>query len=132
MLLAASLYFLYRQHNFPKLSNFPNGKARVDGKVFGVFGANGWTGMLIAVAGGLLLPEQQVAHGRAARRAGRVLDRLQQPRERVEVKRRRAAHGRSRSRTRPWGFSERWRSGPVAGPDVPRPLPGWIPRKDAL
>jgi hypothetical protein len=55
ILLAAGLYFLYRQHNFPKLSNFPNGKARVDGKVFGVFGANGWTGMLIAVAGGLLL-----------------------------------------------------------------------------
>jgi hypothetical protein len=55
ILLAAGLYFLYRQHNFPKLSNFPSGKARVDGKVFGVFGANGWTGMLIAVAGGLLL-----------------------------------------------------------------------------
>lgn len=55
ILLAAGLYFLYRQHNFPKLSNFPNGKARVDGKVFGVLGANGWTGMLIAVAGGLLL-----------------------------------------------------------------------------
>ena len=36
ILLAAGLYFLYRQHNFPKLSNFPNGKARVDGKVFWV------------------------------------------------------------------------------------------------
>ena len=55
VLLAAGLYFLYKQHFFPKFSNFPNGKARVEGKVFGIFGANGWTGMLTAVAGGLLL-----------------------------------------------------------------------------
>jgi hypothetical protein len=55
ILLAAGLYFLYKQHNFPKLSNFPSGNAPVDGKVFGIFGANGWTGMLTAVAGGLLL-----------------------------------------------------------------------------
>jgi hypothetical protein len=55
ILLAAGLYFLYKQHSFPKFSNFPNGDAPVDGKVFGIFGANGWTGMLTAVAGGLLL-----------------------------------------------------------------------------
>ena len=29
--------------------------APVEGKVFGIFGANGWTGMLTAIAGGLLL-----------------------------------------------------------------------------
>jgi hypothetical protein len=56
ILLAAGLYFLYKQHIFPRFStNFPNGDAPVDGKVFGIFGANGWTGMLTAVAGGLLL-----------------------------------------------------------------------------
>jgi hypothetical protein len=56
ILLAAGLYFLYKQHRFPPFSNLPNGKAPVDGKVFfGIFGANGWTGMLTAVAGGLLL-----------------------------------------------------------------------------
>jgi hypothetical protein len=55
VLLAAGLCFLYKQHFFPKFSNFPNGKAPVEGKVFGIFGANGWTGMLTAVAGGLLL-----------------------------------------------------------------------------
>jgi hypothetical protein len=56
ILLAAGLYFLYKQHFFPKLDNFPNGRAPVQGKVFlGIFGANGWTGMLTAVAGGLLL-----------------------------------------------------------------------------
>jgi apolipoprotein N-acyltransferase len=55
ILLAAGLYFLYEQHRFLPFSNFPNGSAPVDGKVFGIFGANGWTGMLIAVAGGLLL-----------------------------------------------------------------------------
>jgi hypothetical protein len=55
ILLAAGLYFLYKQHTFPKFSNFPNGDAPIDGKVFGIFGANGWTGMLTAVAGGLLL-----------------------------------------------------------------------------
>lgn len=55
ILLAAGLYSLYKQHTFPPLSNFPNGTAPVDGKVFGIFGANGWTGMLTAIAGGLLL-----------------------------------------------------------------------------
>jgi hypothetical protein len=56
ILLAAGLYFLYKQHTFPKFSNFPDGKAPVTGKVlFGIFGANGWTGMLTAVGGGLLL-----------------------------------------------------------------------------
>jgi hypothetical protein len=56
ILLVAGLYFLYKQHTFPKLSNFPNGSAPVQGKVFlGIFGANGWTGMLTAAAGGLLL-----------------------------------------------------------------------------
>jgi hypothetical protein len=55
ILLAAGLYCLYRQHTFPPFSNVPNGKAPDTGKVFGIFGANGWTGMLTAVAGGLLL-----------------------------------------------------------------------------
>ena len=56
ILLAAGLYFLYKQHIFPKLGNFPNGNAPVSGKVFfGIFGANGWTGMLTAIGGGLLL-----------------------------------------------------------------------------
>jgi hypothetical protein len=55
VLLAAGLYFVIRAHYFPKLSGFPNGHAPVDTKVFGVFGANGWTGMLTAIAGGLLL-----------------------------------------------------------------------------
>lgn len=56
ILLAAGLYFLYKQHGFPRLANFPNGHAPVQGKVlFGVFGVNGWTGELSAVAGGLLL-----------------------------------------------------------------------------
>jgi hypothetical protein len=56
ILLAAGLYFIYKQHFFPKFSNFPNGTAKVEGKVFlGLFGGNGWTGMLTAIAGGLLL-----------------------------------------------------------------------------
>ncbi len=56
ILEVAGLYFLYKQHGFPKLSNFPNGDAPVQGKVFlGIFGANGWTGLLTAAAGGLLL-----------------------------------------------------------------------------
>ena len=56
ILLAAGLYFIYKQHFFPKLSNFPSGHAAVKAKVlFGLFGANGWTGMLTAIAGGLLL-----------------------------------------------------------------------------
>lgn len=56
ILEVAGLYFLYKQHGFPPLSNFPNGSAPVQGKVFlGIFGANGWTGLLTAAAGGLLL-----------------------------------------------------------------------------
>jgi hypothetical protein len=55
ILLAIGLYSLYKQHYFPPFSNFPNGKAPVDGKVLGIFGVNGWTGMLTAVGGGLLL-----------------------------------------------------------------------------
>jgi uncharacterized membrane protein YfcA len=56
ILLAAGLYFIYKQHLFPKFAQFPNGKVPAKGKVFfGIFGANGWTGMLTAVGGGLLL-----------------------------------------------------------------------------
>jgi hypothetical protein len=56
VLLVAGLYFLYQQHSFPRVSNFPDGSAPVDGNVFlGIFGANGWTGMLTAAGGGLLL-----------------------------------------------------------------------------
>lgn len=56
ILLAVGLYCLYKDATFPKFStNFPNGSAPVQVKVFGIFGINGWTGMLTAVAGGLLL-----------------------------------------------------------------------------
>jgi hypothetical protein len=56
ILLAAGLYSLYKEHTFPPFSNFPNGDAPVQGKViFSIFGVNGWTGELTAVAGGLLL-----------------------------------------------------------------------------
>ncbi len=56
ILTAAGLYFLYKAHTFPKFSNFPNGHAPRDGKFFfGIFAANGWTGMFTAVAGALLL-----------------------------------------------------------------------------
>ena len=56
VLLAAGLYSLYKQHTFPPFSNFPNGDAPVEGKIiFSIFGVNGWTGELTAVAGGLLL-----------------------------------------------------------------------------
>ena len=56
VLLAAGLYFIYKQHTFPKFAQFPNGPTPASGKVFlGIFAANGWTGMLSAVAGGLLL-----------------------------------------------------------------------------
>jgi hypothetical protein len=56
VLLAAGLYVLYRAHSFPRFSNVPNGTAHIDGKfLFGIFGANGWTGMFTAVCGGLLL-----------------------------------------------------------------------------
>ncbi|HYZ81448.1 MAG TPA: DUF4383 domain-containing protein, partial [Solirubrobacteraceae bacterium] len=50
------LYLLYKARTFPPFSNFPNGTATRDGKyIFGLFAANGWTAMLTAVAGGLLL-----------------------------------------------------------------------------
>ena len=56
ILQVAGLYFLYKQHLFPKVSNFPNGKVPAPAKVFvGIFGADGWTGLLTAAAGGLLL-----------------------------------------------------------------------------
>lgn len=55
ILLAAGLYMLYKQNEFPRLSQFPDGEARSGGKVFGIFAANGWTGMVTAIAGGLLL-----------------------------------------------------------------------------
>ena len=56
ILLVAGLYFMYKQHTFLKFSNFPNGNAPVQAKVFfGIFGVNGWSGMLTAAAGGLLL-----------------------------------------------------------------------------
>jgi hypothetical protein len=56
ILQVAGLYFLYKQHLFPKFSNLPNGTVPPPGKVFfGIFGANGWTGLLTAAAGGLLL-----------------------------------------------------------------------------
>lgn len=56
ILEAAGLYFLYKQHTFLPWSNFPSGNVAAPGKVFfGVFGANGWTGMFTAVCGGVLL-----------------------------------------------------------------------------
>src|ERR1700761_2022453 len=56
ILLAVGLYLLYKAHTFPPFSNFPNGSVTKDGDfLFGLFGANGWTGMLTAVGGGLLL-----------------------------------------------------------------------------
>lgn len=56
ILLVAGLYFMYKEHTFLKFSNFPNGSAPVQAKVFfGIFGVNGWTGMFTAAAGGLLL-----------------------------------------------------------------------------
>ena len=55
ILLAAGLYFMYRQHTYPRWSNFPNGGAPVDRHVLGIFGINGFTGLLTAIAGGLLL-----------------------------------------------------------------------------
>ena len=56
ILLAAGLYFMYKAHTFPRFSNFPNGTAPRDGNFFfGIFGANGWTGLFTAVAGGVLL-----------------------------------------------------------------------------
>ena len=56
ILLAVGLYLLYKARTFPPFSNFPNGDVTKDGDfLFGLFGANGWTGMLTAVGGGLLL-----------------------------------------------------------------------------
>jgi hypothetical protein len=56
LLTAVGLYLLYKARTFPPSSNFPNGDVTKDGDfLFGLFGANGWTGMLTAVAGGLLL-----------------------------------------------------------------------------
>jgi len=57
VLLAAGLYFLYKQPVFARLANFPDGQAPGQGSkvFFGIFGANGWTGMLTAIGGGLLL-----------------------------------------------------------------------------
>lgn len=56
ILLVAGLYFIYKQHTFPKFSQFPDGHVPPAHKVFlGIFGANGWTGMLTAAGGGLLL-----------------------------------------------------------------------------
>ncbi|MFZ1996549.1 MAG: hypothetical protein WAU75_20725 [Solirubrobacteraceae bacterium] len=56
LLLAVGLYLLYKARTFPPFSNFPNGHVARDGNfLFGIFGANGWTGMLTAVGGGLLL-----------------------------------------------------------------------------
>ncbi len=56
IVLAVGLYLLYKARTFPPFSNFPNGDVTKDGDfLFGLFGANGWTGMLTAVGGGLLL-----------------------------------------------------------------------------
>src|SRR6202012_5865391 len=56
ILTAVGLYLLYKARTFPPFSNFPNGNVTKDGDfIFGIFGANGWTAMLTAVAGALLL-----------------------------------------------------------------------------
>jgi hypothetical protein len=56
ILLAAGLYFMYKAHTYPRFANFPNGTATKNGNFFfGIFGANGWTGLFTAVCGGLLL-----------------------------------------------------------------------------
>jgi hypothetical protein len=56
ILLAFGLYFLYRSDVFPRWGNFPNGRAPVmHHAFFGIFGINGFTGELTAIAGGLLL-----------------------------------------------------------------------------
>ena len=55
-LVIAGLYFMYMEHGFPQLSQFPNGTAHQDGKAFfGVFGLNGWSGELTVAAGALLM-----------------------------------------------------------------------------
>ena len=56
ILTAVGLYLLYKARTFPPFSNFPNGDVTKDGDfLFGLFGANGWTAMLTAVGGALLL-----------------------------------------------------------------------------
>ena len=56
ILSAVGLYLLYKARTFPPFSNFPDGDVTKDGNfIFGLFGANGWTGMLTAVGGSLLL-----------------------------------------------------------------------------
>jgi hypothetical protein len=56
ILTAAGLFLLYKARTFPPFSNFPNGDAPKDGNfIFGIFAANGWTAMLTAVGGALLL-----------------------------------------------------------------------------
>ena len=56
ILTAVGLYLLYKARTFPPFSNFPNGDVTKDGDfIFGLFGANGWTAMLTAVGGSLLL-----------------------------------------------------------------------------
>jgi hypothetical protein len=56
ILTAVGLYLLYKARTFPPFSNFPNGSVTKNGDfLFGLFGANGWTAMLTAVGGGLLL-----------------------------------------------------------------------------
>src|SRR5947209_302021 len=56
ILTAVGLYLLYKAHTFPPFSDLPNGNATADGKfIFGLFEANGWTAMLTAVGGALLL-----------------------------------------------------------------------------
>lgn len=55
VLLVAGLYVLYKAHSFPRFSQFPNGDVSGQKVFFGIFDVNGWTGMLTAVAGGLLL-----------------------------------------------------------------------------
>lgn len=51
----AGLWLLYKQHVFPPFSHFPGHHVPTHKVFFGIFGANGWTGMLTTVAGGLLL-----------------------------------------------------------------------------
>jgi hypothetical protein len=55
VLSVAGLYALYKEHTFPPFSHLPNGTVPDHTIFFGIFGANGWTGMFTAVAGILLL-----------------------------------------------------------------------------
>jgi hypothetical protein len=55
-LVIAGLYFIYMEHGFPPLSQFPNGTAQVNGKAFfHIFALNGWSGELTVAGGALLL-----------------------------------------------------------------------------